>query len=112
MLRYHFQTGYIDEKGNKVEGLSPWIYNELKSIAALSYKYDDEGDVTDIVEEIAGELSGLIFIVYIKRTDSTKQLTDSDLVIQRSCVRGTIFRTNACLMAIHCFSMTLWKTPL
>ena len=68
MLRYHFQTGYVDEKGNKVEGLPLWIYNELKSIAALSYKYDDEGDVTDIVEEIAGALSGPILIEYIIRS--------------------------------------------
>lgn len=55
MLRYHFQKGYTDDNGNKVEGLPPWIFDELKSITALSYKYDDEGDVSEIVEEIAGE---------------------------------------------------------
>ena len=47
--------GYIDDEGNKVKGLPPWIYNELKSIAALSYMYEDEGDVTDIVEDLSGE---------------------------------------------------------
>lgn len=56
MLRHHFQLGYTDNDGNRVEGLAPWIYHELKSIAALSYQFDDEGDVTDIVEDIAGEL--------------------------------------------------------
>lgn len=55
MLRHHFQVGYTDDKGRKVEGLAPWIYNELKSIAALSYQFDDEGDVTDIVEDLAGK---------------------------------------------------------
>lgn len=56
MLRHYFQEGYADANSNKVEGLAPWIYDELKSIAALSYRFSDEGDVTDIVEEIAGEL--------------------------------------------------------
>ena len=46
---------YMDGEGKKVEGLPPWIYDELKSIAALSYKFSDEGDVTDTVEDIAGE---------------------------------------------------------
>ena len=55
MLRHYFQKGHIDANGNQVEGLAPWIYDELKSIAALSYRFDDEGDVTDIVEEIAGK---------------------------------------------------------
>jgi hypothetical protein len=55
MLRHHFQQGFTDSEGNWKEGLAPWIYKELKSIAALSYRFDDEGDVTDIVEDIAGE---------------------------------------------------------
>lgn len=55
MLRHHFETGYTDSNGNTVSGLAPWIYDELKSIAALSYQFEDEGDVTDIVEDIAGE---------------------------------------------------------
>jgi len=55
MLRHHFQMGSTDDKGNKIEGLPQWIYDELKSIAALSYQFTDEGDVTEIVEDIAGE---------------------------------------------------------
>ncbi|EED90699.1 probable metalloprotease, partial [Thalassiosira pseudonana CCMP1335] len=48
---------YVDENNNKVEGLAPWIYEELKSIAGLSYRFADEGDVTDIVEEIAENMA-------------------------------------------------------
>jgi hypothetical protein len=55
MLRHYFQTGYTDSNGYTVSGLVPWIYDELKSIAALSYQFEDEGDVTDTVEDIAGE---------------------------------------------------------
>eukprot|EP01082_Thalassiosira_pseudonana_P002309 g2198.t1 g2198 contig11:912012-915958(+) len=57
MLRYRFEEGYVDENNNKVEGLAPWIYEELKSIAGLSYRFADEGDVTDIVEEIAENMA-------------------------------------------------------
>lgn len=56
LLRHHFQMGYTNDEGNKVKGLPTWIYNELKSIAALSYAYEDEGDVTDIVEDLSGEI--------------------------------------------------------
>ncbi|KAL7536578.1 hypothetical protein ACHAXR_008597 [Thalassiosira sp. AJA248-18] len=63
MLKFNFVEGHylLDEKNGekqkKVEGLAPWIYDELKSIAELSYRYADEGDVTDIVEEIAENMA-------------------------------------------------------
>jgi hypothetical protein len=63
MLRHHFQVGYTDSSGNKVEGLAPWIYDELKSIAALSYQFDDEGDVTDIVDDIAGNIHVVMILL-------------------------------------------------
>ena len=57
MLRHNFLKGYIDDSNVKVEGLPPWIYDELKSISELSYRYANEGDVTDIVEEIAENMA-------------------------------------------------------
>ncbi|KAL7479898.1 hypothetical protein ACHAW6_005617 [Cyclotella cf. meneghiniana] len=89
MLRYHFQTGYIDEKGNKVEGLSPWIYNELKSIAALSYKYDDEGDVTDIVEEIAEVMCPWYNLPDERVLDGDSLLFDD--IVENSVVKDLLF---------------------
>ena len=63
MLKYHFLEGNIvddnDDKMNmtKREGLPNWIYNELKMIANVSYQFADEGDVTDIVEDIADRIA-------------------------------------------------------
>jgi len=58
MLKFHFLEGHVVEKnGEKEEGLAPWIHDELKSIAELSYRYADEGDVTDIVEEVAENMA-------------------------------------------------------
>ena len=57
MLKFHFLEGYVDGNGMKKEGLAPWIYDELKSIAEVSYQYADEEDVTDIVEEVAENMA-------------------------------------------------------
>lgn len=57
MLKYHFLEGHMGESGEKKEGLAPWIYNELKSIAELSYMFADEGDVSDVVEEVAENMA-------------------------------------------------------
>ena len=43
MLKYTFLEGHTDKAGTKKEGLAPWIYDELKSIADVSYRYEDEG---------------------------------------------------------------------
>jgi secreted Zn-dependent insulinase-like peptidase len=46
MLRYHCQVG-----------LPMWIYDELRSIQEISYRYDDESSPEDLVESLADELS-------------------------------------------------------
>eukprot|EP00804_Cyclotella_cryptica_P020270 CCRYP_015887-RA/>CCRYP_015887-RA protein AED:0.05 eAED:0.05 QI:160/1/1/1/1/1/6/125/1294 len=89
MLRFHFQAGYIDEKGKKVEGLAPWIYHELKSIASLSYKYDDEGDVTDIVEEIAESMCPWYNLPDERLLDGESLLFDD--VVENSVVKDLLF---------------------
>ena len=43
MLKHLFLEGYDTESG-KSEGLAPWIYDEIKSIAEVSYYYRDEGE--------------------------------------------------------------------
>ncbi|KAL9186105.1 hypothetical protein ACHAXT_005343 [Thalassiosira profunda] len=57
MLKHNFLEGSVDAEGTKKEGLPSWIYGELKSIAQQSYRFADEGDVTDIVEEIAENMA-------------------------------------------------------
>ena len=46
MLRYHCE-----------HGLPKWIFNELQSIQEVSYRYDDEQDPVDFVENLADELA-------------------------------------------------------
>lgn len=57
MLKFHFIEGHDGSEKTKKEGLAPWIYEEMKMIADLSYQFADEGDVTDIVEEIAENMA-------------------------------------------------------
>lgn len=62
MLKYHFLEGNVVDDNDKMkimkkEGLPHWIYDELKMIANASYQFADEGDVTDIVEDIADRLA-------------------------------------------------------
>lgn len=57
MLKFHFLQGHVDESGNKIEGLPQWIYDELKSIAEVAYRFADEEDVTDIVEQVAENMA-------------------------------------------------------
>ena len=89
MLKYYFNEGYVDENGEKKEGLPRWIYNELKSIAELSYKYADEGDVTDTVEVVAEAMAPWYNI-------PTDRLLDGDTllfgeVVDNDCVRDLLF---------------------
>ena len=49
MLEFHFLKGpggdnKTQHEGKKKEGLAPWIHDELKSIAELSFRYADEGE--------------------------------------------------------------------
>lgn len=46
MLRYHCR-----------QGLPMWIYDELRSIQEVSYRYDDEQSPEDLVESLADELA-------------------------------------------------------
>lgn len=46
MLRYHCQVG-----------LPIWIYDELRSIQEISYRYDDEPPPEELVESLADELA-------------------------------------------------------
>ncbi|KAL7549631.1 hypothetical protein ACHAWF_012904 [Thalassiosira exigua] len=57
MLRLYFLEGHLDHDGHKREGLPPIIYDELKCIAEMSYRYADEGDAEDIVEDIAENMA-------------------------------------------------------
>eukprot|EP00985_Skeletonema_marinoi_P001098 scaffold448_cov107-Skeletonema_marinoi.AAC.2 len=89
MLKYYFNEGYVDENGEKKEGLPRWIYNELKSVAELSYKYADEGDVTDTVEVVAEAMAPWYNI-------PTDRLLDGDTllfgeVVDNDCVSRLLF---------------------
>ncbi|KAL7436906.1 hypothetical protein ACHAXM_005357 [Skeletonema potamos] len=89
MLKYYFLEGYVDDNGEKKEGLPLWIYNELKSIAELSYKYADEGDVTDTVELVAEAMAPWWNI-------PTERLLDGDTllfgdVVDNACVKDLLF---------------------
>ena len=49
MLKFHFLKGpggdnKTQHDGKKKEGLAPWIHDELKSFAELSYQYTDKGE--------------------------------------------------------------------
>jgi len=46
MVRYHCRLG-----------LPTWIYDELRSIQEVSYRYDDEQSPEDVVESLADELA-------------------------------------------------------
>lgn len=46
MLRYHCANGLPD-----------WIFEELRSIQEVSYRYDDEQSPEDLVESLADELA-------------------------------------------------------
>ena len=56
-LKFHFIEGQVDGGKRRKEGLPFWIHEELKMIADLSYQFADEGDVTDIVEEVAENMA-------------------------------------------------------
>ena len=90
MLKYHFLEGYdVDENGEKREGLPRWIYDELKSIAELSYKYADEGDVTDTVEAVAEAMAPWYNIPTERLLDSDTLLFDE--VVDNACVKDLLF---------------------
>ncbi len=57
MLKFHFIELHCDGERTKKEGLAPFIHKELKMDADLLYQFADEGDVTDIVEEIAENMA-------------------------------------------------------
>lgn len=46
MLRYHCR-----------QGLPHWIYEELRSIQEISYRFDDEQSPEELVESLADELA-------------------------------------------------------
>ena len=57
MLKFHFLQGHVNESGKKIKGLPPWIYEELKAIAEVAYRFADEEDVTDTVEQVAENMA-------------------------------------------------------
>lgn len=89
MLKYNFREGYVDTNGKKKEGLPLWIYNELKSIADLSYKYADEGDVTDTVEEVAENMAPWYNLPVERLLDGDSLLFGD--VVDNSCVKDLLF---------------------
>jgi len=89
MLRYHFQEGYVDGKGKKTEGLPQWIYDELKSIANVSYRYADEGDVEEIVEEIAENMALWYGLPEERVLDGDELLFDD--VVDNETVKDLLF---------------------
>ena len=64
MLRGRFLDG--DE-----EGLPGWIYEELRDVASSSYRFADEGDVTDVVEDLCENVSFLSTICRYLRGPGT-----------------------------------------
>ena len=57
MLKFHFLQGHVNESGKKIESLPPWIYEELKAIAEVAYRFADEEDVTETCEQIAENMA-------------------------------------------------------
>lgn len=89
MLKHYFLEGYLDDNGMKKEGLPLWIYDELKSIAEISFKYADEGDVIDTVEVVAENMAPWWNL-------PTERLLDGDTllfgdVVDNSCVKDLLF---------------------
>ena len=89
MLRFNFLEGHVVnniESGEDVkkEGLPPWIYDELKAIANLSYIFAEEGDVTDIVENVAENMAPWVNLPKERVLDGTELLfgdaVDNDTV--------------------------------
>ncbi len=89
MLRYHFLEGYVDLSGEKVEGLPQWIHDELKSIANVSYRYADEGDVEEIVEEIAENMAPWYGLPEERVLDGDELLFDD--VVDNKTVKDLLF---------------------
>lgn len=92
MLRFNFLEGHVgsnDENGMKEEGLPPWIFDELKSIANLSYQFADEGDVTDIVEDVAENMAPWINLPKERVLDGTALLFDD--VVDNRMVKTLLF---------------------
>ncbi|KAL7498190.1 hypothetical protein ACHAWT_006084 [Skeletonema menzelii] len=89
MLKYYFNEGYVDDYGEKKEGLPRWIYDELKSVAELSYKYADEGDVTDTVEVVAEAMAPWYNLPTERLLDGDTLLFDE--VVDNDCVKDLIF---------------------
>lgn len=89
MLKYYFNEGYVDENGEKKEGLPRWIYDELKSVAELSYKYADEGDVTDTVEAVAEAMAPWYNIPTDRLLDGDTLLFDE--VVDNDSVKDLLF---------------------
>lgn len=93
MLRYNFLEGHNaanNENGEKKkEGLPPWIYNELKSIANISYQFADEGDVTDIVEGIAENMAPWVNLPKERVLDGVELLFDDN--VDNDTVKSLLF---------------------
>lgn len=77
MLRHHCR-----------EGLPMWIFEELRSIQEISYRYDDEQSPEDLVESLADELAPAHPLPPERLLDGTSLLFEYDPEsIQVSCPR-------------------------
>ena len=79
MLRGRFLDG--DE-----EGLPGWIYEELRDVASSSYRFADEGDVTDVVEDLCENVSFLSTICRHLRGPGTIVLPSGSRYSPRSLI--------------------------
>ena len=74
LLRYHCR-----------EGLPKWIYEELRSIQEVSYRYDDEQAPEDFVESLADELAPTYALPPERLLDGTSLLFEYDPISIQVC---------------------------